>query len=1677
MFTKRLLFLVLVGYFGLFAFEENSLGADEAVVAPQVYSVGAARVDVTPNTPVRLSGFGFRREESEGIQSPIYARALAIGTDEEGPTILITLDSTGISDAVVTEVSKQLAQDGISREKFAITTTHTHTAPMLKGILPTLFGQPIPDAHQKHIDQYTKELTEHLVEVSRSALKARQPAELWWGTGQVAFSKNRRSPETGPVDHGLPVLVAKSTDGKPFAVLATYACHAVTLSHNLVGGDWAGFASETIERMHPGVVGMISIGCGADQNPISGVTGDKVDVAQSQGLELATEVDRVLKNAMKPISGSLTGRIERFNLPLAELPPRSYWEERVKVGSYIGHHAQVQLDTLDRGEELATSVPYSVQTITFGESLGMVFLPGEVVVDYAIRLRKEFDPTRVWVMAYANDTPCYIPSERVLQEGGYEGGSAMTYYNKPAKLAPGVEQLIFDSITRLLPASYKNKQTAKADAGLPPLSPVQSLSRLTLPADWTAQVVAAEPLTIDPVAFDFGPDGALWVCEMHDYPSGLAGNFEPGGKVRLLRDVDNDGIYDRSTLFIDNLPFPTGVTVWKKGVLICAAPDIIYAEDTNGDGKADIRRVLFSGFGTENYQARVNSLTYGLDGWVYGACGLFGGNIKSHITGETVPLGNRDFRIDPDQGILEPLTGRTQQGRVRNDQGDWFGCSNGQPCWHYPLLTGESRPGLATAPLITSVPSGNGRQLFPEIEDYQRFKLSGPAGQVTAACGLGIYRDDWLGHNLSGNAIVCEPVNLLLHRRVLEPNGLTFTGKRAAGEDASEIVTSTDNWFRPVQVRTGPDGGLWVADMSRGVIEHPRWIPEELRENLDVRAGDRQGRIIRILPTGLKARPTPVLSEMTSAQLVETLKSPNGIQRDLAQQLLFWNPDDSVIPDLRVLATSESSTPSRVAALWVLARYDALTFNTLQNALSASDPQLRRQAARVIAEQTQKIEQPEKLLQVLRNEKDLLVIRELVEALRSLKTDSSTQWLAELYPHYLQDRYLRFTILRAVDDAHWGLFVSQVLMNIEATQQTLSLVEPLLSISLASHNEAAMKPLLATILPAKGKTARFPSLVEQVAVAVARNPKLAANWFDQESKQRLQALKADARSHIGNEELAESVRLSAAGLLGLDPEDVDSDLDLLAAQLGSQSSPALQLRLILVMGRTAHVRVPELLFDKWTSLGPSANQKILDLLLSRHEYTMQFLTAIEEKEIAPNVLDATRRQILLQHPNAEVKSRAESVFKTSTDSTRAAVIEKYRTTLSLTGNPEHGAKVYQKNCRICHQLNDQGFAVGPALSESKNKAWSALLNSVLNPNEAVDQRYAVYVAATVDGRVQQGLLTSEDRESITLKGQEAKLTTIPRNEIEVLQSTGRSMMPEGLEKEMTAQDFADIFAYITERNESGEENVESLAVVAQKLLDDDVPTQTRQDYLAKHLHDPSGLIQQMVDDLPANDLDEEYRRIPWIWRVAIAAGKENDTQKLQAILESCLPKLDGKLTDWQSVVIGGGVVNGISIQGDWPHERIAELIGNDRDLRSRWLHTISEAEKMSDNEAIKPGTRYDALRIIAMSGWDRSGQQLVSYIGDKGKPQLQMGAVSGLVDVPDPPATQALISHLHQLNPTNLQLAIDGLLRSEAREIALVNAIVEGKVNKDLLNEKARDALKNSRSKNVQEAARKIFSE
>jgi neutral/alkaline ceramidase-like enzyme len=420
------------------------------------YLIGRATVDITPDYQVRLNGFGFRRTESEGIRHRILVKALAIRRENDQPVLLITADTLCIPDSLASRVATRLKDKvGLPRERIAFTATHTHTAPMIRDVSPTIFSTPIPAEHQEHIDRYSGEFEAAVEKAAVTALTEQTPARLFHGVGNVGFAINRRT-KGGPVDHELPVLVAKGTGGELLGVWAAYACHCVTLSDNKISGDWAGYAHALIEREHPGATAIVSIGCGADANPSSGVKSDKGDMAEAQGLEIASEVNRLLGGDLRPLGGEIGASLERIDLPLAELPSRAEWERRAKEQSPIGYHARVNLARLDRGETLTTKISYPVQSWTFGDQLALVFLPGEVVVDYSKRLKSELDGRRLWINAYANACPGYIPSERVLKEGGYEGGGAMVYYDIPAPYATGVEQKIIDAVRHQLDARFKS---------------------------------------------------------------------------------------------------------------------------------------------------------------------------------------------------------------------------------------------------------------------------------------------------------------------------------------------------------------------------------------------------------------------------------------------------------------------------------------------------------------------------------------------------------------------------------------------------------------------------------------------------------------------------------------------------------------------------------------------------------------------------------------------------------------------------------------------------------------------------------------------------------------------------------------------------------------------------------------------------------------------------------------------------------------------------------------------------------------------------------------------------------------------------------------------------------------------------------------------------------------------
>lgn len=421
---------------------------------------------------MRLSGYGSRREVNQGVAQHIFAKALAIGSDDEGPAVLVTVDNCAVPGSMRAEVLIRLsAKSKVRDERFAIASSHTHCAPMLVGVLPNLFGMDIPAEHMPAIERYTRELTDKIEQVTLAALADRKTSQLSWGVGKVGFAANRRGFPLKPIDHDLPVLRVMGQDGKVRAIFTSYACHCTTLGIESIHGDWAGCAQEALQREFPGAVALTALGCGADQNPNPRRT---MELVVQYGEALGAEAKQLVNGKLTPVNGTLECRTKQIELAYDKLPTREEWQElSASKTPAIAYHAKKNIARLDRGEKIPTHLPYLVQSWSFGSDLAMVFLPGEVVVDYSLRLKREFDRSRLWVNGYSNDVPCYIPSRRVLEEGGYEGGGAMVYYDRPTKFAPDVEDRIISAVHKVMPGEF----LAKADQ----LSPAAASSAIAYP--------------------------------------------------------------------------------------------------------------------------------------------------------------------------------------------------------------------------------------------------------------------------------------------------------------------------------------------------------------------------------------------------------------------------------------------------------------------------------------------------------------------------------------------------------------------------------------------------------------------------------------------------------------------------------------------------------------------------------------------------------------------------------------------------------------------------------------------------------------------------------------------------------------------------------------------------------------------------------------------------------------------------------------------------------------------------------------------------------------------------------------------------------------------------------------------------------------------------------------------
>ena len=958
--------------------------------------------------------------------------------------------------------------------------------------------------------------------------------------------------------------------------------------------------------------------------------------------------------------------------------------------------------------------------------------------------------------------------------------SVMSRFNRTGKilrLALAAISFPVACVFSVASQAYEHGDAVPAEFIMPdPLEPAEGLASFAVGSGLRLELVASEPLVADPIAVDWGPDGKLWVVEMADYPLGIDGKSTPGGRVRFLTDSDADGDYDTSTVFLKDIAFPTSVKAWRGGVLVVSAPEIFYAEDRDGDGVADHRETLFKGFREGNQQHRVNGLVWSLDNRLVLANGDSGGSVESVKTGEKVELGGYDLAIDPDSGEMQLLTGRTQYGRVRDDAGNWFGCNNSRPLFHF-VLPGEAlkrNPHVVYPPSVVQVPEDpHAPRVYPVSEQALRYNDPFARSRITSACGIGVQRDPRLGEAFSGDVFVCEPVHNLVHRIELHAEGATFVGRRAKAEAESEILASSDAWSRPVSARTGPDGAMWIVDMYRFVIEHPEWIPEEWQKVLELRAGADRGRIYRLVSDQTaKSAVAPDLSQLAPADLVAALANDNGWQRDMIHQMLWWRLDE---PEISAAIAAADFKDHSLARMHRLSLHPADAVAALQD----SDPGVRRRALQIV---------PDPSLEVATDD-DAQVRLEFAFALGRKDVGSAGvgKRLAELANEYSDDPHLIAAVMSSVIP-HFAEFAAALDPAMASSELRRAMFETAIGIGqfsavreLLMHDpDGAFSELLSVL---DRRKIPFDKLAGKVNAQTATLLNSCLSRIDV------------ARENLKHPAEELEKRIAAVNLVGRAGRDRDADRQLLMGRLTTAEPTELQLA---VVDRLAAMRYYRDLLEVVPKSLPEVQRRIVALGLENAEAAQLLLEFLESKQLSAANLSALQRDRLRAYPHGGVRSRARALFGDADAdlAKRDEVVEAFQPVLKLKGDAEAGKLVFAQACVVCHQLDGAGQAIGADLAALSDKSAAALLVGILDPNRAVEDKYVLYTIETTDGGVLAGLLQEETGAGVRVALLDGQITTVLRSDIVAVKSTGRSLMPEGLEAAITHQQMADLIAYL-----------------------------------------------------------------------------------------------------------------------------------------------------------------------------------------------------------------------------------------------------------------------------------------
>jgi putative membrane-bound dehydrogenase-like protein len=1404
---------------------------------------GIALKNITPTVfPVWVNG-GIAAVQADKATDPLHARCLVLA-DGTREVAICVVDNCILPVELVDEARRLTSElAGIAPSHILISATHTHSAVAVAGVhgtpvqedyaakLPKWIAEGIAEAKRHKVDAkigWGSTIAEKYIHCRRWLMRpgSLEPTPFTGRDGdEVVMNPGYDNPNkiapVGPIDRTIPILSVQTSEGKPLAVLASFSTHyagSPALSADYFGVVARRLATALRPEHEEEFLGIMANGTSGDANCID----FSKPPAPFTHIEVGDYVaDRILE-ALPKIEHSEKGRIDALleSETVGVRMPRP--EEVEEAKRYQATHFPDRLPkTLIENyaretillSELPDTRPLRCQAIQIGSGV-ILANPCESYGETGLKLRRGSPFAISMNIGLANGHAGYIPPPEHFLLGGYT-----TWRARSSCLEEQAEPKMVALLTGLATRLHQDSLAlAKPKQLRSPIAPEDSISQMEWESDQRVELVAHEPQIADPVAIQFDDAGRMWAIEMGDYPNGPKEGQSPRGRLVVLEDRDGDGRFESSHVFADQLLFATGLQLWKDGALVTMAGSLVWLRDTDGDGRCDQKETWIDGFKQDNPQLRANDPTLGPDGWIYIANGLRGGRLKQPgVANDPVDLQQYDLRIEPRTRRIQMVTGPAQFGLTWDRLGNRYHCANRQPC-REALVEPHQLALSPLAGLVPSVldasPSEASSSVRPLVRAWTTSNLH--AGQFTAACGVLVSHSDQLAPAW-GHVLTCEPTGSLVQRRSLK----RADGRSVVADESPqrEFLASRDPWFRPVNLTEGPGGEIFVVDMYRAVIEHPDWVPVEQKHRPDERFGEGLGRIYRIagrnradstIWSAIRKRP---MRQWTTKELVETLARPEAWARATALRLLMEKRDGhyaETLTTFQQILEYRDEVSLHMAALTWLASCEMWDDALWRRSLQSHDASLQWHALHLLSDgiQPRAIEAYLSEIGPMLDSVDVDLLRSVCwaiarspggsDAMRQFQLEKVLPALARHSLAHSRDGHLQMAVAAAVKNhpVEWMQSWGDQWRNHHGTVADAAPITPILQESVrhwmrtaAQKNPEAMHRAIDGWIPSDSWD-HMTDNTRRLHLALWSGWRDAAKDVEVASLGGLKAfLVKTATSHsVGADLRAGSLML----LRSFDPVQAKSvALDLLEEPGG----PLLKAVLSAVTFDPSD-ETQKRLIGAFAKATPELRSDFFQVLRSSPKMLALLLEEFESGQLSIKMLDASQREFLLGKSDLPERDRWVQVLGPQGDPDRQAIIDRYRQAFDGAWDVARGQKVFRQQCAACHRIDQIGTAVGPDISDSREQSFDKLLISILDPNRTIDGAYYRYVVVLDSGEVLEGLLQEATTDVVTIKSQNGTIHRLMREEIESFQSAGNSLMPVGIEQQVSPQEMWDLLGYI-----------------------------------------------------------------------------------------------------------------------------------------------------------------------------------------------------------------------------------------------------------------------------------------